>query len=439
MSAGPGSTLVTGIGELTTNAPGGPGTRDGDPTGLVTDAVLLLDGGRVAWAGPAREARDAVGHALDGREPDVTVDAGGRAVLPGFVDSHTHLVFAGDRAAEFEARMAGRPYEAGGIRSTVAATRAASDDVLRAGLARHLDEAARQGTTTVEVKSGYGLTVADEERSVRLAREVTPEVTFLGAHVVPVEHAGRADAYVDLVCGEMLAACAPHARWVDVFCETGAFTPEQSRRVLEAGAAAGLGVRVHANQLGPGEGVRLAVGLGAAAVDHCTYLTDDDVAALAGSWTDSGTRPNGTSRAVAGTVATSGAGAGTVATLLPGVEFSTRQPYPDARRLLDAGAVVALASDCNPGSSYTSSMPLCVALAVREMRMTVAEAVWSATAGGALALRRDDVGHLAPGARADVVLLDAPSRTHLAYRPGVPLVAKTWRSGPPDPHPHPHP
>lgn len=353
----------------------------------------------------------------------MTVDAGGRAVLPGFVDSHTHLVFAGDRAAEFEARMAGRPYEAGGIRSTVAATRAASDDVLRAGLARHLDEAARQGTTTVEVKGGYGLTVADEERSVRLAREVTPEVTFLGAHVVPVEYAGRADAYVDLVCGEMLAMCAPHARWVDVFCETGAFTPEQSRRVLEAGAAAGLGVRVHANQLAPGDGVRLAVGLDAAAVDHCTYLTDDDVAALAGSWTDSGTRPDGTSGAVAGTVAT----------LLPGVEFSTRQPYPDARRLLDAGAVVALASDCNPGSSYTSSMPLCVALAVHEMRMTVAEAVWSATAGGALALRRDDVGHLAPGARADVVLLDAPSRTHLAYRPGVPLIAKTWRSG----HPHP--
>ncbi|WP_454730151.1 imidazolonepropionase [Cellulosimicrobium protaetiae] len=420
-----GSTLLTGIGELTTNAPGGPGTREGDPTGLVTDAVVLLDGGRVAWAGPAREARDAVGHALDGRAPDATVDVGGRAVIPGFVDSHTHLVFAGDRAAEFEARMAGRRYEAGGIRSTVAATRAASDDDLRAGLARHLDEAAGQGTTTVEVKSGYGLTVADEERAVRLAREVTPEVTFLGAHVVPAEFAGRADAYVDLVCGDMLAACAPHARWVDVFCENGAFTPEQSRRVLEAGAAAGLGVRVHASQLGPGEGVRLAVGLGAAAVDHCTYLTDADVAALAGSWSGAapGTAP--------GAVAASGAGevAGTVATLLPGVEFSTRQPYPDARRLLDAGAVVALASDCNPGSSYTSSMPLCVALAVREMRMTVAEAVWSATAGGALALRRDDVGHLAPGALADVVLLDAPSRVHLAYRPGVPLVGAVWKDG----------
>ncbi|QJW35371.1 imidazolonepropionase [Cellulosimicrobium protaetiae] len=407
-----GSTLLTGIGELTTNVPGGPGTREGDPTGLVTDAVVLLDGGRVAWTGPAREVRDAVGRALGGRAPDATVDAGGRAVIPGFVDSHTHLLFAGARAAEFEARMAGRPYEAGGIRSTVAATRAASDDALRAGLARHLDEAARQGTTTVEVKSGYGLTVADEERAARLAREVTPEVTFLGAHVVPAEYAGRADEYVDLVRGDMLAACAPYARWVDVFCETGAFTPEQSRRVLEAGAAAGLGVRVHANQLGPGEGVRLAVALGAAAVDHCTYLTDDDVAALAGSWSGA-----------------AGAAPGTVATLLPGVEFSTRQPYPDARRLLDAGAVVALASDCNPGSSYTSSMPLCVALAVREMRMTVAEAVWSATAGGALALRRDDVGHLAPGARADVVLLDAPSRVHLAYRPGVPLVGAVWKDG----------
>lgn len=434
------ATLVLGIGELTTNAPEAVGVNPvDDPTGVVRDAALLLDGGRVAWAGPESACAAGVEEVL-GRAPDRVVEAEGRAVVPGFVDAHTHLVFAGDRAAEFEARMAGRPYEAGGIRSTVAATRAASDDALRAGLARHLDEAARQGTTTVEVKSGYGLTVADEERSVRLAREVTPEVTFLGAHVVPAEYAGRADEYVDLVCGDMLAACAPHARWVDVFCETGAFTPEQSRRVLEAGAAAGLGVRLHAGQLGPGEGVRLAVELGAAAVDHCTYLTDDDVAALAGSWTDAGSATGGTSPG-----ATSRGGTrpdrtrpdgtrpdgttGTVATLLPGVEFSTRQPYPDARRLLDAGAVVALASDCNPGSSYTSSMPLCVALAVREMRMTVAEAVWAATAGGALALRRDDVGHLAPGARADVVLLDAPSRTHLAYRPGVPLVAAVWQDG----------
>ena len=406
------ATLILGIGELTTNAPEAVGLDPvDDPTGVIRDAALLLDGGRVAWAGPESSCAAGVEEAL-GRAPDRVVEADGRAVVPGFVDSHSHLVFAGDRSAEFEARMAGRPYAAGGIRTTVAATRAASDDELRAGLRRHVDEALAQGTTTLETKSGYGLSVADEERAVRLAAEVTDEVTFLGAHVVPPEFSGDAggpDAYVDLVVGDMLAACAPHARWVDVFCETGAFTPEQSRRVLEAGAAAGLGVRVHANQLGPGEGVRLAVALDAAAVDHCTFLSDDDVAALAASW--------------------GGEARGTVATLLPGVEFSTRQPYPDARRLHDAGVVVALASDCNPGSSYTSSMPLMLALAVRETGMTVAEAVWAATAGGARALRRDDVGHLAPGARADVVVLDAPSRTHLAYRPGVPLVHAVWKDG----------
>lgn len=405
-----GATLILGIGELTTNAPGTPGSDDGDATGVVHDAALLFDGEHVAWAGLERDAADGVEQSL-GRAPDRTVDAGNRAVIPGFVDSHTHLVFAGDRAAEFEARMAGRRYEAGGIRMTVAATRAASDDALRWNLLAHLREALAQGTTTAEVKSGYGLTVADEERSVRIAHEVADEVTFLGAHVVPAEYDGRADDYVDLVCGDMLNACAPHARWVDVFCETGAFTPDQARRVLEAGAAAGLGVRVHANQLAPGEGVRLAVALGAASVDHCTFLSDDDVAALAGSWADGAT--------------------GTVATLLPGVEFSTRQPYPDARRLLDAGVVVALASDCNPGSSYTSSMPLMVALAVRELGMTVGEAVWAATAGGALALRRSDVGRLAPGARADAVVLEAPSRVHLAYRPGVPMVHQVWKGGRP--------
>ena len=346
----------------------------------------------------------------EGAPTGEVVDAGGRAVIPGFVDSHTHLVFGGDRAEEFAARMAGRRYEAGGIRSTVAATRAATDDELRDRLAGFVAELHAQGTTTFEIKSGYGLSVTDEERLVRLAREVTDEVTFLGAHVVPAEYADPTrepgtgtDAYLDLVVGEMLAACAPHSRWVDAFCERGAFTPEQSRRVLEAGAAAGLGVRVHGNQLGEGDGVRLAVELGAASVDHCTYLSDADVAALAAS--------------------------DTVATLLPGVEFSTRQPYPDARRLLDAGATVALASDCNPGSSFTSSMPFCIAVAVRDMGMTPAEAVWAATAGGAAALRRTDVGTLRPGARADLVLLDAPSHVHLAYRPGVPLVARVWKDG----------
>lgn len=391
-----GALLVTNIGELVTNDPGPD--REGGPLGILRDAAVLIEGDRIAWAGPAEIPAHDPGIA----EADI-VDAGGRAVIPGFVDSHTHLVFGGDRAEEFAARMAGRRYEAGGIRSTVAATRAASDDELRARLSAFVAELHAQGTTTFEIKSGYGLRVADEERLVRLAREVTDEVTFLGAHVVPAEYADRADAYVDLVVGEMLAACAPHSRWVDAFCERGAFTPEQSRRVLEAGAAAGLGVRVHGNQLGEGDGVRLAVELGAASVDHCTYLGDADVAALAAS--------------------------DTVATLLPGVEFSTRQPYPDARRLIDAGVTVALASDCNPGSSFTSSMPFCIAVAVRDMGMTPAEAVWASTAGGAAALRRTDVGVIRPGARADLALLDAPSHVHLAYRPGVPLIARVWKDG----------
>ena len=383
--------LLTNIGELTTNVAVG-----GDPCGTLHDAAILVEDGRVEWTGPADRAPDG------GAAADV-VDAGGRAVIPGFVDSHTHLVFGGERAEEFAARMAGEQYAAGGIRTTVAATRAATDDELRARLGAFVAEARAQGTTTLEIKTGYGLDVETETRLARLAAEVTEEVTFLGAHVVPLEFADRADDYVDLVSGGMLAAVGPHARWIDAFCETGAFSPAQSRRVLEAGRAAGLGIRVHGNQLGYGEGVALAVALGAAAVDHCTYLSNDDVAALAGS--------------------------GTVATLLPGVEFSTRQPYPDARRLLDAGVTVALASDCNPGSSFTSSMPLMIALAVREMRMTPAEALWAATAGGARALRRDDVGAIAPGARADLVLLDAPTRVHLAYRPGVPLVRRVWKDG----------
>jgi imidazolonepropionase len=382
------TTLISGIGELTTNA-----AAEADPTGTLRDAAVLIDGERIAWVGSSATAPAA----------DEVVDAGGRAVIPGFVDSHSHLVFGGDRAAEFEARMAGQPYAAGGIRSTVQATRAATDDELRARLRGFIEELRTQGTTTVEIKSGYGLAVAEEERLVRLAAEVTPEVTFLGAHVVPVEYADDPDAYVDLVVGPMLDACAPHSRWIDVFCETGAFTVAQSRRILEAGITRGLAPRVHASQLGPGDGVRMAVELGAASVDHGTYLTDADIAALAAS--------------------------DTVLTLLPGVEFSTRQPYPDARRLLDAGVTVALACDTNPGSSFTSSMAFCIAIAVRDMGMTTAEAVWAATAGGARALRRDDIGRIAPGARADLVLLDAPSRVHLAYRPGVPLVQRVWKDG----------
>jgi imidazolonepropionase len=253
-----------------------------------------------------------------------------------------------------------------------------------------------QGTTTVEIKSGYGLDPAAELRLLRLAAEVTPETTFLGAHVVPPD-TPRAD-YLAQVTGPMLDACAPLARWIDVFCEPAsphAFDGDEARTVLLAGRARGLGLRVHGNQLAPGPGVRLAVELGAASVDHCTHLADADVDALAGSET--------------------------VATLLPGVEFSTRSPYPDARRLLDAGATVALATDCNPGTSYTSSMPFVIALAVREMGLTPAEALTAATAGGARALRRDDIGRIAVGARADLTVLDAPSHLHLAYRPGVPI------------------
>jgi imidazolonepropionase len=384
------ATVITNIASLVTND---PSLGDGTPLGLIQDAAVVIDGDRVVWVGEKSKAP-----ATDNR-----LDAGGRAVIPAFVDSHSHLVFAGDRTAEFNARMSGQAYAAGGIRTTVAATRAATDQQLDANVARYLAEALRQGTTVMETKSGYGLTVEDEARALRIAARHTDEVTFLGAHIVSPEHADDPAAYVALVTGEMLDACAPHARWVDVFCEKGAFDGDQARAVLTAGRAKGLLPRVHANQLTYGPGVQLAVELDAASADHCTHLTDADVDALA----------NGS----------------TVATLLPGAEFSTRAQWPDARRLLDAGATVALSTDCNPGSSFTSSVPFCIALAVRDMGMTPDEALWSATAGGAAALRRTDVGRLTPGARADLVLLDAPSHVHLAYRPGVPLVNQVWRAG----------
>jgi imidazolonepropionase len=375
------STLISNIGLLV--------TADGERR----NAALVLDDERIAWIGDNAGAPAA----------DDRADANGGCVIPGFVDSHSHLMFAGDRAAEFEARMVGRRYEAGGIRGTVAATRAASDSELLANATRLVAEMRAQGTTTVEIKGGYGLTVADESRALRLARQLTAETTYLGAHIVPAEFAGDVASYVELVTGPMLDACAPHARWIDVFCESGAFDVDQARAILTAGIARGLGARIHAGQLAESGGVQLAVELTAASVDHCTFLGDADVEALASG--------------------------STVATLLPGVEFSTRQPYPDARRLLDAGVTVALATDCNPGSSFTSSMPFCIALAVRDMGMTPAEALRAATAGGAAALRRDDIGEIAVGRRADLVLLAAPSYIHLAYRPGVPLISRVFSAG----------
>jgi len=391
------SELLTGIGELTTNDPerGGP---HGGLLGRMTDAALVVEGDRIAWVGGAADAPAA----------DRRTELDGRAVLPGWVDSHTHLVFAGDRSEEFEHRMAGHAYEAGGIRTTVRATTEATDEELRTGLAARRAVARRNGTTWMEIKTGYGLDVAQEARLARLAAEVTPDVTFLGAHVVPP--GVDADDYVALVTGEMLDAVRPWARWIDVFCERGAFDPDQSRRVLEAGKAAGLGIRLHGNQLGEGDGVRLAVELDAASVDHCNHLSARDIEALGSSQT--------------------------VATLLPACDLSTREPFPPARALIEAGATIALASNGNPGTSNTTSMAFCVATAVLQMRLTIEEAVWAATAGGARALRRHvaldgepAIGAIIPGHRADLHAIDAPSVSHFAYRPGMDLTHAVWEAG----------
>jgi imidazolonepropionase len=379
------STVVTGIGELVTCDGTGP-----ELLGIRSNAAIVVQDGTIAWIGSAADAPAA----------DTMIDVAGRVIIPGFVDSHSHLVFAGDRGAEFAARMTGKPYDGGGIGVTVAATRAATDDELARLLAARIAELRAQGTTTIEIKSGYGLTVADEVRALQIARQFTAETTFLGAHVVPAEYAHDRAAYLDLVTGPMMEAAAPYARWIDVFCEphsAHAFDADEAREIFRAGAAAGLGLRAHGNQLGPGPGVQLAVEVGAASVDHCTYLEDADVDALA---------------AAAET---------TVATLLPGVEFCTRSPYPNGARLLAAGVSLALATDCNPGTCYSSSMPWVISLAVRELGLTPAQALLAATAGSAKSLRRTDIGRLVRGNRGDLTLLDAPSYLHLAYRPGVPI------------------
>lgn len=361
--------------------------------GLLSDAAIVVENGHISWVGSAAKAPAA----------DESVSLAGKTILPGFVDSHAHLVFSGDRSAEFSARMNGTSYSAGGIMTTVKATRAASDAELDENIATLAMEMYRSGITTFETKSGYGLNVEDELRSVRLATQHTEDVTFMGAHLVPEEFAGRADDYVQLVCGEMLEKCAPYAKWIDVFCDQGAFDYDQAKVILQAGIANDLQPRIHANQLTSGRGVELAVELDCASADHLTHLTDKDVELLSSS--------------------------STVATLLPGAEFSTRSEFPNARRLIDAGATVALATNCNPGSSFTTSMPFVIALAVSQMQFTVEEAIWSATMGGAKALRRDDVGLLAVGKSADFVVLNAPSFIHLAYRPGVDLISETVIAG----------
>jgi len=381
------TTVLDNIGLLVTN----------DPT--VGEGILgIRRNASVVW-----QADQIVSVGAAGQLADRRIDAEGACVMPGFVDSHTHLVFAGDRSDEFAARMAGRAYEAGGIRVSVEATRGATTSELQSLTELRRAEARRAGITTVEIKSGYGLDVANEARCLEIGRGFTADTTFLGAHVVPAEFEGRSDDYVHHVCTDMLQAALPHSRWIDCFCEVGAFDADQSRAVLQAGRDAGLGLRLHANQLGLGPGVQLAVEMGCASADHCTYLSDADIAALAGS--------------------------DTVATFLPAADFSTRQPYPDARRVIDAGASVAIATNCNPGSSYTTSMSFCIAIAVRDMHMTLEEAVLAATAGGAKALRRSDIGAVKPGMRADLCMLDAPSYTHLVYRPGVPLVRRVFEGG----------
>ena len=368
------ATLISNIGELVTNSD--------KELGIIKNAALVIEDGKIIWVGENQKAPTA----------DKAIDAKNGTVTPGFVDSHTHAIFAGDRSKDYQARMSGTSYSAGGINTTVAATRSASDEELRANTKRIIEGARQAGTTTIEIKSGYGLDLETEARLLRIANEFTEETTFLGAHVVPKEMSDSRADYINLVKTKMLDACAPHAKWIDVFCDKNAFSVDEAREILKAGIAKGLKGRVHGNQLGDTGGADLAAELKLASVDHCTHISDKTIDALAANKV--------------------------IATLLPGAEFFTKSPYPDGKRFLDAGVTVALASDCNPGSSYIYSMPVVLSLAVREMSLTPAQAFYAATMGGAKALQRSDIGHLTVGAKADLVIWDAPSYLHIPYRMG---------------------
>jgi len=399
--------LLTHVGEIVTNDP-----AHGGLIGRVEDAMLLIRGGRVRFAGPRR--------AMPGGQGDLPeLDCGGRAVIPGFVDAHTHVVFGGYRAGELARRLRGESYEqilaaGGGIYSTVEATRdaAASDVPGETLLDQALPRVRRMlaaGTTTIEVKSGYGLETATEKRILETASEIPSHAaidvvpTFLGAHVVDEELTHDRESYLQLIENEMLPACASLARYCDVFCDRGAFSVEEARRVLAAGKRHGLRPRLHANQLGATGGARLAAEVSAISADHLDHIDDGDIAALRAS--------------------------GTVAVLLPGVALSMRTPPPPGPRLWEAGLTVAIATDCNPGTSCIESMQLMVALACLEMKLTPEQALWSATRGGALALERLDRGWLGAGALADLAILDADSYLHLVYRPGTNLAWKVLKRG----------
>ena len=399
---GGGDLLVRGIGELVTNDP-----ARGGRLGMIDGTALVMHDGRVAWTGPEANLPEGLG---DLRELDVA----GRAVLPGFVDAHTHVVFAGDRSDEFTRRLAGESYEqimaaGGGIMSTVAATREATANELVGEARRRLTKMLVTGTTTVEVKSGYGLDLATERRLLevvaRLDRDLAVDLvpTFLGAHVVPPEWRDDRAGYVQLVADEMIPSLASSARFCDVFCDDGAFTVDEARLILEAGRRHGLEPRLHADQLAHTGATALAAEVEAASADHLDQATSADLDALAA--------------------------AGTVAVLLPGVSFTMRLPYPDPVRFSAAGVPVALATDANPGTSYVLTMPFIIALACLNMGMAPDAAVWSATRGGALALNEPDKGWLGPGAVADAVVLDAPSHRHLPYRPDDEVVWKVIKSG----------